>query len=38
MKKSGRYIFASDHSIPSGISLEDYKRLVGIIKEVGSYC
>jgi uroporphyrinogen decarboxylase len=37
MKESGGYIFSSDHSVPSSISLEDFGRLVALAKEVGAY-
>jgi len=37
MKESGGYIFSSDHSVPSSISLEDFGRLVALAKELGSY-
>ncbi|MBN1916359.1 MAG: hypothetical protein JW889_00505 [Verrucomicrobia bacterium] len=37
LKESGGYIFSSDHSVPSSISLEDFGRLVALAKELGSY-
>lgn len=37
VKASGGYIFSSDHSIPDSVSFEDIKRIIDIIKEVGSY-
>lgn len=37
LKKSGGYIFASDHSIPDSVSFETFKRIVGEIKKAGSY-
>ena len=37
MKESGGYIFSSDHSIPSLISLEDFTRLINLAKELGAY-
>ena len=37
MKKNGGYIFASDHSIPDAVSLEDFKGIIGLVKELGSY-
>lgn len=37
MKQNGGYIFSSDHSIPDSISLEQFKRIVALAKEVGSY-
>ncbi len=37
MKQNGGYIFASDHSIPSSVSLSSMKRIVELYKELGSY-
>ncbi len=37
VKQNGGYIFASDHSIPSSVSFETMKRIVALIKDVGSY-
>lgn len=37
LKRNGRYIFASDHSIPSDISLSEYQRLIELVKQKGSY-
>ncbi len=37
LKEGGRYIFGSDHSIPSAVSFEDFKRIVALYKELGSY-
>lgn len=37
MKCSGGYIFSTDHSVPSTVSLKDFKRIVEVAKEVGSY-
>jgi uroporphyrinogen decarboxylase len=37
MKKEGGYIFASDHSIPSSVSLQDFKGIIELIKELGKY-
>jgi uroporphyrinogen decarboxylase len=37
LKESGGYIFSSDHSVPSTVSLEDFKRIVGLAKELGMY-
>ena len=36
MEGSG-YIFASDHSIPSSLSLEEFRRIVEHAKRIGSY-
>ena len=37
LKENGGYIFASDHSIPNDVSLENMKRIVAEVKRVGSY-
>ncbi len=37
LKKNGGYVFASDHSIPSSVSLEDMTRIIKLIKELGRY-
>lgn len=37
MKENGGYIFSSDHSVPSSVSLEDFRRIVNLAKELGSY-
>ena len=37
LKSSGGYIFAEDHSIPDSVSLENYKRIVALGKQLGSY-
>ena len=37
LKQNGGYIFSSDHSIPSSVSLEDFKHIVALAKELGSY-
>jgi uroporphyrinogen decarboxylase len=37
MMKSSGYIFASDHSIPESVSLDGYRRIVSLVKEVGRY-
>jgi len=37
MMKDGGYIFASDHSIPPGISLKDFGRVMEVYKKVGTY-
>ncbi len=33
----GGYIFSSDHSVPSAVSLEDFRKIVGLAKELGEY-
>lgn len=37
LKKSGGYIFSSDHSVPSSVSLHDFKQIVELAKKLGSY-
>jgi len=37
MKENGGYIFSSDHSVPSSVSLEDFRRFVELAKELGRY-
>ncbi len=37
LKEGGGYIFASDHSIPDTVGLEDFRRIVDCYKEVGAY-
>ena len=37
MKESGGYIFSSDHSVPSSVSLENFKQIVDLAKKLGSY-
>ena len=37
LKKAGGYIFSSDHSVPSSISLDDFGRILNLAKELGSY-
>lgn len=37
MKQSGGYIFSSDHSVPSSVSLKDFRRITDLAKELGSY-
>lgn len=37
VKESGGYIFSSDHSIPSSVGLEDFRHIVALAKELGSY-
>ncbi len=37
LKENGGYIFASDHSIPPHVSLEDFTRIIETVKRVGSY-
>ena len=37
LKESGGYIFSSDHSVPSTVSLEDFRQIVALAKKLGSY-
>lgn len=37
MMKNGGYIFASDHSIPNSVSLENFRAIVEEVKRVGRY-
>ncbi len=37
MKAGGGYIFASDHSIPSAVSLQDMKAILEAAKRAGAY-
>lgn len=37
LKQNGGYIFASDHSIPNSVSLENMKLIVDAVKRCGSY-
>ncbi|MGC9468876.1 MAG: uroporphyrinogen decarboxylase family protein [Anaerolineae bacterium] len=37
LKERGGYIFSSDHSVPSSVSLENFRYIVNLAKELGSY-
>ncbi len=37
MKESGGYIFSSDHSVPTSVSLENFRRITQLAKELGRY-
>jgi uroporphyrinogen decarboxylase len=37
LKENGGYIFASDHSVPDSVSLENFRYIVNLAKELGSY-
>jgi len=37
LKANGGYIFSTDHSVPSVVSLEDFRRIVARAKELGRY-
>lgn len=37
VKENGGYIFASDHSIPNSVSLENFREIVQAVKRIGAY-
>lgn len=37
MKENGGYIFSSDHSVPSSVSLQDFGRIIELAKTLGKY-
>lgn len=37
LKQNGGYVFASDHSIPSTVSLEGFRHIIETVKRVGRY-
>jgi uroporphyrinogen decarboxylase len=37
LMQNGGYIFASDHSIPNSVSLENFEAIVSHVKKIGSY-
>ena len=37
MKEGGGYIFSTDHTIPSSASLESFRRIIGVVKDIGRY-
>ena len=37
MKEGGGYIFTSDHSVPDYTSLETYRKIVALVRELGAY-
>ncbi len=37
LKQNGGYIFSSDHSVPSSVSLEDFRRIVDSAKRLGKF-
>ncbi len=37
LKRSGGYIFSSDHSVPSSVSLQTFRGIVALAKELGRY-
>ena len=37
LKAHGGYVFSSDHSVPSSVSLANFRRIVELAKELGRY-
>jgi uroporphyrinogen decarboxylase len=37
LKKDGGYIFSSDHSVPDSVSLDNFRHIVNLAKELGTY-
>ncbi|MBT5874314.1 MAG: hypothetical protein HOH43_12920, partial [Candidatus Latescibacteria bacterium] len=37
MKEEGGYIFSSDHSVPSSVGLEDFRQIIALAKQLGTY-
>ena len=37
VKQNGGYIFSSDHSVPSSVSLENFRHIVNLAKQLGAY-
>jgi uroporphyrinogen decarboxylase len=37
LKKDGGFVFSSDHSVPDSVSLDDFKRIIELAKELGKY-
>ena len=37
MKRNGGYIFSSDHSVPSSVSLADFRHIIALAKQLGAY-
>ncbi len=37
LKENGGYIWATDHSIPDVVSLENFRRVIGLVKKLGEY-
>jgi uroporphyrinogen decarboxylase len=37
VKENGGYIFSSDHSVPSSVSLENFRYIVNLATELGKY-
>ena len=37
MKQGGGYIFSTDHSVPDCVHLEEFRRIIALARELGSY-
>jgi len=37
LKENGGYVFSSDHSVPDSVSLDNFRYIVELAKELGSY-
>jgi uroporphyrinogen decarboxylase len=37
LKESGGYIFSSDHSVPSSVSLDAFRKIIELAKALGTY-
>jgi len=37
LKENGGYIFSSDHSVPSSVSLDNFRYIVDLARELGNY-
>ena len=37
MKRGGGYIFATDHSVPDNVELEEFRKVISRVKELGRY-
>lgn len=37
LKENGGYIFSSDHSVPDSVSLNDFRAIINLAKELGTY-
>ena len=37
LKEGGGYVFSSDHSVPSSVRLEDFRGIVELAKQLGTY-
>ena len=37
LKRDGGYVFSSDHSVPDSVSLERFRQITGLAKQLGRY-